>query len=162
MNLRAVPPLSSFPATGRCLQCDKRLDGRRKGTKYCSPRCRNRWYETHSYIFMKYAIVKRDKATCQLCGHAHKRLRWRHRKGSGFCRMEVDHVVPIADGGAVLDHANLRTLCTPCHKRVTAEWRRERAAKARAPEGDAAAVERAFVGAGGGLSPSASCRPCAR
>ena len=44
---------------------------------------------------------------------------------------EVDHIVPVADGGGGLGMANLRLLCVPCHKRVTAEWQSRRAAKAR-------------------------------
>lgn len=32
---------------------------------------------------------------------------------------EADHVVPIADGGARLDEANLQPLCKGCHSRKT-------------------------------------------
>ncbi|WP_366146335.1 HNH endonuclease signature motif containing protein [Limnohabitans sp.] len=32
----------------------------------------------------------------------------------------VDHVLPIKDGGARLDAANLQALCVPCHNRKTA------------------------------------------
>lgn len=32
---------------------------------------------------------------------------------------QADHVVPVAEGGADLGLANLRTLCTPCHQRET-------------------------------------------
>ncbi len=31
----------------------------------------------------------------------------------------VDHIVPIMDGGAVLDEENLQSLCTACHARKT-------------------------------------------
>ena len=36
---------------------------------------------------------------------------------------EVDHIQPIAEGGARLDPANLRPLCKPCHSRHTARTR---------------------------------------
>ena len=38
----------------------------------------------------------------------------------------VDHVLPIKDGGARLDTANLQALCVSCHNRKTAaeSWRR--------------------------------------
>ena len=32
---------------------------------------------------------------------------------------EVDHIVPLARGGARLDLANLQSLCHPCHSRKT-------------------------------------------
>ena len=32
---------------------------------------------------------------------------------------EVDHIIPIKAGGARLDPRNVRSLCTPCHKRIT-------------------------------------------
>lgn len=38
------------------------------------------------------------------------------------CRWEADHIVPIAEGGA-LARENLRTLCRPCHVIVTREFR---------------------------------------
>jgi 5-methylcytosine-specific restriction protein A len=34
---------------------------------------------------------------------------------------DVDHIVPISQGGAALDPENFRSLCRPCHSRVT--WR---------------------------------------
>jgi 5-methylcytosine-specific restriction protein A len=37
--------------------------------------------------------------------------------------VEVDHIVPLADGGAPYDMANLCSLCTPCHSRKTADER---------------------------------------
>ena len=43
----------------------------------------------------------------------------------------VDHIVPIADGGAVLDEDNLQSLCRRCHDAKTAEdlARRRQAAR---------------------------------
>lgn len=32
---------------------------------------------------------------------------------------QVDHVVPVCRGGDWFDMANLRTVCTPCHRRLT-------------------------------------------
>lgn len=36
---------------------------------------------------------------------------------------EVDHIVPLSEGGARLDHDNLQSLCRPCHNRKTARER---------------------------------------
>jgi 5-methylcytosine-specific restriction endonuclease McrA len=41
---------------------------------------------------------------------------------------EVDHTVPIVEGGHPFDLANLRSLCRPCHKIETAELRTRMAA----------------------------------
>ena len=40
----------------------------------------------------------------------------------------VDHILPIADGGAVLDEENLQSLCIRCHGIKTSEDLRKRRA----------------------------------
>ena len=51
-------------------------------------------------------VLERDGHRCVKCGRAG--------------RLEVDHIVPLDDGGAALDAANLQTLCTfPCHAEKT-------------------------------------------
>lgn len=42
-------------------------------------------------------------------------------------RLEVDHFTPISEGGHPFDPANLRTLCSECHREKTAEENRQRA-----------------------------------
>jgi len=60
-----------------------------------------------------------------------RRLRDAHLAREPLCRMcqrsdrvsaavLVDHITPIADGGAVLDDANLQSLCRRCHDNKTA------------------------------------------
>jgi len=60
-----------------------------------------------------------------------RRLRDAHLAREPLCRMcrhsglvsaaaLVDHIVPIADGGAVLDDDNLQSLCRGCHDKKTA------------------------------------------
>ncbi|CAH1791115.1 unnamed protein product [Owenia fusiformis] len=39
---------------------------------------------------------------------------------------QVDHIVPVMEGGGWADLTNLRTLCTVCHKRVTSEQLKNR------------------------------------
>ena len=43
---------------------------------------------------------------------------------------EVDHILPLEDGGAVYDEANLQPLCKPHHSRKTA---RDKANRQRLP-----------------------------
>ena len=62
-----------------------------------------------------------------------RRLNWRCRKrrcaelGVPLRRIkslwDADHIVPVAEGGGECDLCNLRTLCIPCHRRVTEELR---------------------------------------
>lgn len=77
-------------------------------------------------------VRRRDRGVCAGCGldtyALKRRLRGRgsHRKlrELGFkprkSLWELDHVVPLIDGGGH-ELRNLQTLCTPCHKRKTAE-----------------------------------------
>jgi len=37
---------------------------------------------------------------------------------------DADHIRPVAEGGGQCDLDNLRTLCLPCHREVTADLRR--------------------------------------
>lgn len=61
-------------------------------------------------------ILLRDGYACQCCG---------------IVRMdnEVDHRVPLEQGGAALDDVNLWVLCTECHKAKTQKEAQERAGK---------------------------------
>jgi hypothetical protein len=53
---------------------------------------------------MRYQVLVRDKATCQICGASKK---------DGVI-LHVDHILPVAKGGkSTLD--NLRTLCDRCN-----------------------------------------------
>jgi 5-methylcytosine-specific restriction endonuclease McrA len=40
--------------------------------------------------------------------------------------LEADHIIELADGGAIFDPANLQTLCHDCHAIKTAAARTER------------------------------------
>ena len=51
---------------------------------------------------VRRAAIERDGYRCRACG-----------KAAG--RFEVDHLVPIAAGGAPFDLENCQTLCRPCH-----------------------------------------------
>ena len=107
---RSAERVSSYPTTGRCLECDGPLPrGRRR---YCNDAHGLAFWAKHSYNALVAAVLNRDH-TCVMCGSQD--------------RLEVDHIIPIADGGVVLDPTNCRTLCHACHVQVTAEWRRSKA-----------------------------------
>ena len=48
------------------------------------------------------------------------------RDGRVTTATQVDHIVPLVDGGARLDPANFQSLCTPCHNAKSRKDRRER------------------------------------
>jgi len=50
----------------------------------------------------------------------------------------VDHIVPVIDGGGTCDVDNLRTLCTVCHRQVTARQHKDRATLRRVGQSTAA------------------------
>lgn len=60
------------------------------------------------------------------------KMRDAHMAAEPLCRMchrpatMVDHIIPIADGGELLDDANLQSLCDSCHGKKTAEDLRRR------------------------------------
>ena len=41
--------------------------------------------------------------------------------------MEVHHRKPLCEGGERFRRSNLMAVCIPCHKIITAEWRRKNA-----------------------------------
>ena len=57
---------------------------------------------TYKWKRVRRAAIERDGYRCRACG-----------KAAG--RFEVDHIVPIVDGGAAYDLENCQTLCRPCH-----------------------------------------------
>ena len=55
-----------------------------------------------------------------------------HCQADGFtvAGAEVDHIVPLSKGGALMDRANLQHLCAACHKAKTRQQRLRRRAGA--------------------------------
>lgn len=58
-------------------------------------------YHTRQWRIVRQRVFDRDGWRCVLCGKAG--------------RLECDHIVPLAAGGAAFDMDNLRTLCRGCH-----------------------------------------------
>ena len=69
---------------------------------------------TRRWIATRQQVLIRDNWTCQKCGQT-------------AIRPEVDHIVPLEQGGDKWDMANLQTLCrTPCHEEKTLSEREGR------------------------------------
>jgi len=108
---------------------------------FCGDSCVHEWKIRSSPWYVRREVKKRDKGICQLCGvnvvKAHRewtrakppagdraaRRAWRQARP----RWEVDHIVPVADGGGECGLENYRLLCRGCHVRVTVAWRAQRA-----------------------------------
>lgn len=67
------------------------------------------FYQSKDWRVLRAAVL-RESPLCLAC-KAHGRL-----VAAGV----VDHVVPLKDGGARFDRANLQPLCVSCHNRKTA------------------------------------------
>jgi 5-methylcytosine-specific restriction endonuclease McrA len=133
---------------GQCRWCGEPIlhaSGERRGEvnrrRRWHPKCVDQ-YNASDPGEVRRMLRKRDRGRCAICRLDTNALR-RELKGRGRARKlrergfkprqslwEVDHVVPLIDGGG---HAadNLQTLCTPCHKLKTAEEARSRAAQSR-------------------------------
>lgn len=57
---------------------------------------------------------------------------WTPGRRSGW---DADHIVPVSEGGGECDLSNYRTLCHPCHKKVTKELAARLSAKRKEPTG---------------------------
>ncbi|SFM16718.1 HNH endonuclease [Shimia aestuarii] len=62
------------------------------------------------------AQLRRDHPYCRQCG-----------KTSMQTTLQVDHIVPLRDGGDPFDRSNLQVLCIPCHNTKTRAERNARA-----------------------------------
>ena len=58
----------------------------------------------NGYYALRWYILERDNFTCQCCGQAAPNV-----------RLEIDHVVPVSEGGTD-DATNLRVTCYACNR----------------------------------------------
>jgi len=130
--------------TKQCVWCGDALKGRRQ--RWCSDDCVSDYQLNHDWGVIRAFVRNRDKGVCAICKIKTfaEKARWKklrtkftwelfrellikHGWPAGTHRdwWEADHIVSRHDGGS--DHpCNLRTLCVPCHKAVTALQGRER------------------------------------
>lgn len=113
---------------------------------WCSGEC----VEKHDPVRVNHHAFKRDGGKCVLCridfvavNKLQSKYEWECRAQRGitwewitnswapYPKPEYDHIVPHSEGGPhVLE--NIRTLCGGCHRQVTADWRRKKAAERKA------------------------------
>src|SRR5690606_1596793 len=95
---------------------------------YCSEECQEHFRICCWLDYARDAVYNRDKAVCQNCGLDTQALRNRlltypekviqrylrytnMYRSTGEHLWEVDHIIPVKDGGAKLGLNNLQTLC---------------------------------------------------
>ena len=109
---------------------------------FCSEFCVHQWRLRSDPGYLREQVYARARGVCALCAMDTvaamgelKRSRGRQRTellamwGLASVRArrslwDADHIRPVAEGGGQCDLENLRTLCLPCHREVTAELRR--------------------------------------
>ena len=88
------------------------------GRDFCSG-AHQYWYHTvfHAgWDQFRLTMFLRDNYACAVCGMQYGRA---DGSGAPFC-LRLDHVKPLALGGAAYDEDNVQTLCIPCHAAKTA------------------------------------------
>lgn len=123
-----------------CRWCRMEVLSRHRRT-FCSVYCVHQWRLRSDPGYLREQVLRRDAGVCAACGTdtlaAYRTL----QRSRGQARTEAlamwglrtvrarrslwdaDHIRPVAEGGGQCDLENLRTLCLPCHREVTAELR---------------------------------------
>jgi 5-methylcytosine-specific restriction protein A len=134
-----------------CRRCSTEVPiGRRT---FCSEPCVHEWKVRTQPEYAARQVEARDKGICAECqldtaalrsmfrllphGYAN-RLAWLEQQGlpkellTRRRWFDVDHIVPVIEGGGSCGLEGLRTLCLPCHKVATAKLAARRAEARRA------------------------------
>lgn len=129
---------------------------------FCSEACVHEWRIRSDSGYAASTVLKRDHGICCLCGvnclvqlaEARALLRqdraalkvWLSERLIPDTRIygkrlwDMDHTVPVVEGGGTCALENLRTLCIKCHKGVTSELAARRASARKASKALAASL----------------------
>lgn len=128
-----------------CRFCGEEVPPRKSG--WCSMKCVERWRLTSDPRVQRAAVFARDLGQCRRCrldvnalavvlrgrgtAIASRNARMGARPEASYSAdglWDMDHVVPVADGGGACGIENLQVLCVWCHKEKTREQAAARAA----------------------------------
>lgn len=87
------------------------------GTSRCGDHPRKAWATTTSSRHER-GYDNREQAAAKKYLRAHEWCQW--GEGCDAPATQVDHVIPLSQGGARLDPANFQALCEPHHRTKTA------------------------------------------
>lgn len=132
-----------------------------KRATLCSEACRIKWDVLTSPSYARRRVYERDKGVCAVCSldtemlvklikapqGAYSKFPYRERPASRFLTRkphwyhpllgnrqslwDMDHIVPVIDGGGECDLGNLQTMCLWCHREKTAAMAKRRAKERR-------------------------------
>lgn len=111
----------------------------------CSPECVHEILIRTNGRYLRDCVYNRDKGICKLCNLDTKKIAkqalslegqekkdflienkilfkrkiWKRKHGGGL--WDADHIIPVKEGGGQCGLENIRTLCIPCHKKITKE-----------------------------------------
>ncbi len=118
---------------GECTWCGGKITNGM--IRWCSDECRTEGYLRGDANAIRRAAMRRDKGVCASCGNdtlamQHRlislpyseRLEQAKRLDIPLWRrpFEIDHIVPVVEGGGLCGLDGFRTLCTKCHKEESA------------------------------------------
>lgn len=124
-----------------CKWCLMEILAPRRRT-FCSDYCVHQWRLRSDPGYLRDQVFLRDQGVCALCSTDTISAYASLKRSRGNARREAlelwglktvyarrslwdaDHIRPVAEGGGQCDLDNLRTLCLPCHREVTADLRR--------------------------------------
>ena len=107
---------------GECTWCGSELPGRR--LIWCSDRCYTEadFWSGRTETAHRYATEFLDYK-CDSCGAAGERWEFSPRRKVGT-KLELDHIVPVSEGGGLCGLGNYRWLCVTCHRQETRALRK--------------------------------------
>ena len=133
MSVRDLPKTEK----GVCRWCEGKCTPPR--TRWCGDKCSEEFIIRFSASAAAGRTIARDKGLCTICGCDAESIKKEVRAWSkgvswqelsaflrwlgspDLCRtwLEVDHIIPVIEGGGCCGLDNLRTVCFRCHKEET-------------------------------------------
>ena len=153
-----LDPISRSDGHQPCRWCKGPVLAKRR-TRFCSAACVLEWEVRINSSKLRRRVRLRDKGVCKLCGldtsivkaqfttckqaygvadaieivtdqfQLHPILAKHLRRRRGLWQM--DHIIPVSQGGDWFDMRNLQTACIPCHITKTSAEATERAGRRR-------------------------------
>jgi 5-methylcytosine-specific restriction protein A len=142
-----------------CRWCRLEILAPRRRT-FCSDYCVHQWRLRSDPGYLRDRVFARDRGVCALCATDTVMAYAALRRSRGLARAQAlamwgiqsvtargslwdaDHIRPVAEGGGQCDLDNLRTLCLPCHREVTAQLRLRLRRRVPASKGEMGATRR--------------------
>ncbi len=94
-----------------CRWCSRETPGPRR--TFCGPDCVHEWKIRSQPTYARSVVWGRDGGVCASCATQCGRT------GESDTPWEMDHIIPVVEGGGACGLENLRTLCRPCHVAAT-------------------------------------------